>query len=61
MKNSYRILLGVASLAAVGVIIILAQRGKNETMRKRTQEVADEGYELAYDVLYPLRNKRFRD
>jgi hypothetical protein len=61
MRNSYKILIGVASLAIIGAIIFVTKREKSETMRRRAQEVSDEGYEFAYDVLYPLRGGRVRN
>ena len=52
MKN-YTIVLGVVSLVAVGWIIgALMQKN---AMQKRQMEVADAGYETAYDILYPLK------
>ena len=59
MKNSYKILLGVATIAAIGTFIYIAQNHKNQASKRRSQQVADEGYEFAYDVLYPLKNKRY--
>lgn len=58
MKNNYKILLGLTSVAAVGVLILFTQKRKTKIVSKRRQEVADEGYEFAYDILYPLKTRR---
>jgi hypothetical protein len=58
MKNNYIILLGVVSLTAIGAFLLITQKEKKQVIRKQRQEVSDEGYEFAYDVLYPLKNKR---
>jgi len=56
MKNYTLIGLGVISLVAVGWIIgALMQKNARE---QREMQVADAGYETAYDILYPLKNKR---
>lgn len=55
MKKSEKILLTVASFAVIGVILYVAQKQKKE---KKLDIIADEGYETAEDVLYPLRNNK---
>lgn len=54
MKNYTLVIgLGVISLVAVGWIVgTLMQKN---AMQKRQMQVADAGYETAYDILYPLR------
>ncbi len=59
MKNSYKIILGVAVVATLGAIIVFSKKGKYDTIKRR-QQVADEGYEFAYDILYPLKSTRVR-
>jgi hypothetical protein len=58
MKQSLRILIGLTSIALFGVVIYFAK--KDQTLKRRSQEVADEGYETAYDVLYPMVKRRVR-
>jgi hypothetical protein len=58
MRHSFKFILGLASIALVGTVIYLAS--KKQTLKKRAQEVADEGYETAYDILYPLGKRRTR-
>lgn len=54
MKN-YTLIIGVVSIVAVGwMVTVLVQKN---TLEKRQMEVADAGYETAYDVLYPLRSR----
>lgn len=55
MKAS-RILLATTAALAVGVLALVLT--KKQKTRIRRAEVADEGYELAHDVLYPLKNQR---
>ncbi len=55
MKKSEKILITVASFAVLGFIIYVAQKKKKE---KKLDSIADEGYETAEDVLYPLRGSK---
>ncbi len=55
MKKSERIIITIASFAALGLIIYVAQKKKKE---KKLDSIADEGYETAEDVLYPLRSNK---
>ena len=50
MKHTYKLLIGLTSIALVSAVLYLAR--KDQTLKKRTQQVADEGYETAYDILY---------
>jgi hypothetical protein len=59
MRHSYKWVLGITSIALVGAVMIYFAR-KDQTIKKRAQEVADEGYETAYDILYPLDRRRLR-
>ena len=55
MKKSEKILLTVASLAALGLLFYVAKKAKKE---KKLNSIAAEGYETAEDVLYPLRSNK---
>lgn len=43
---------------AVGVLAVILT--KKQKVKLRKAEVSDEGYELAHDVLYPLKSQRKR-
>lgn len=48
----------VAATVATGVTIYLYRRNRSYNRIKRTERVANEGYETAEDILYPLRNRK---
>ena len=47
------LVIGVVSIVAVSWLVTVLMQ-KNALQRRQT-EVADAGYETAYDILYPLR------
>ncbi|MEP7107983.1 MAG: hypothetical protein ABI760_08370 [Ferruginibacter sp.] len=51
MKLSQKIALGIAVVAAAGIVVYIERRRSN-TKRKLNQ-IADEGYETAHDILFP--------
>lgn len=55
MKNSEKIVLGMLSAAALGIILYLTK--KRKTFNRLTQ-IADEGYETAGDILFPMKRKK---
>ena len=55
MKTSTKILLGVAAVAVAGLVVYAANRKKTHQM---LEQIADEGYETAHDVLFPDNEKR---
>jgi len=55
MKTRSKILLGAALVAVVGMVIYAIRR---KNTRKMLDQIADEGYETAHDVLYPNKDKR---
>jgi hypothetical protein len=57
MRNSFKLIVGLTSLAAIGVAIYFAR--KDRVIRTRHEVVSDEGYETAYDILYPLQRRRY--
>lgn len=57
MKKTQIIAIVATVLAVSTITLILFKKKKVYDMRT---EVADEGYELAHDVLYPLKNQRRR-
>jgi hypothetical protein len=56
MKKS-SLILGIISTVAIGIIIYQVSRLKT---KKRLLNVSDAGYEFAYDILYPVKSKRFK-
>lgn len=54
MKKATTISLGLIAVAATtGVLIYQARRRRQQRIR---QQIADEGYETAHDILYPRRS-----
>lgn len=61
MKQQNKLLLiGISTLISIATIMILADANRKRKMQNQRQEIADEGYETAYDILYPLKTKQFR-
>ncbi len=54
--KTYKLAWGVASTIALGIMMFYLRKNKIE---RRMTNVADAGYETAYDVLYPLKTKRY--
>jgi len=55
--KTYFLAVGIVSTLALGLIIYQVRKIRVE---KRLLTIADAGYETAYDVLYPIKNKRFK-
>lgn len=54
--KSNRLIIGIATTLAFGVLsYFVIKRNQSQTKKHRLERVADEGYETAYDVLYPSR------
>lgn len=53
--KSNRLIIGIATTLAVGVLSYLVIKKTQTQKQQRLVRVADEGYETAYDVLYPSR------
>ena len=63
MKNKNKALLGVGivSMATIGILAFLKWKKHHERKQEHMlATVADEGYETAYDVLYPMKKSRMR-
>ena len=63
MKNRDKILIGATTtLAVAGLVMLIVGKTKKTYRRKeRLNRIAEEGYEFAADILYPLGNsKRFK-
>ena len=63
MSKNSKAVIGVASLAAIGVFIYFRYNKKKVIKEnERLERVSDEGYEFAQDILFPLKRnplKRF--
>ena len=61
MRRNNTIILGVTAMVAIGTVLYLNKLKKErKTLRKQRYEVAEEGYETAFDILYPETKKRYR-
>ncbi len=59
-KQNKLILIGISTLLSVGTFMLLADANRKRKIQNLRQEIADEGYETAYDILYPLKTKQFK-
>lgn len=57
MKATNKIILAVAAGAAAGLVIYALRRHQS---RRILNQVADEGYETAHDILFPNKKHRGR-
>ena len=55
MKTSNKILFGVVAVAVAGLVLYTANRKRAHRM---LDQIADEGYETAHDVLFSDKEKR---
>ncbi len=63
MKNREKLFIGITAVLAVRLAIFIAGKTKKDRMLERLDKIAEEGYETAADILYPLKNpliKRYR-
>ena len=64
MKNKDKIIIAIASVAILGcAVVIFGLKRKSNIKNERLDRIADEGYETAGDILYPITSKprrRFR-
>ena len=57
-KDTKKLLLTILPvIAAAGLVVLLARRKRKKTIRLKKEQIADEGYETAGDILFPLKNK----
>jgi hypothetical protein len=64
MRKGETLLIGITSILALGLAIYLVGKTKRERMFERLDKIAEEGYETAADILYPLKgtwSERFWD
>ena len=61
MSNKNKIVvIGITGALMVGAAIYLTSKHKRRRIAIQRQEIADEGYETAFDILYPLKSKQLR-
>ena len=60
MKNRHIVIIGITSLATIGLIILLAGKTKKYRIRERLDKIADEGYETAGDILFPFNKPLYK-
>ena len=64
MRKGDALLIGITSILALGLAIYLVGKTKRDRMFERLDKIAEEGYETAGDILYPLKgswSKRLLD
>ena len=61
MKNRQIIIIGITSIAAIGLVILLAGRTKKHRILERLDKIAEEGYETAGDILFPANKQLYRN
>lgn len=64
MRKGDALLIGITSILALGLAIYLVGKTKRDRMIERLDKIAEEGYETAGDILYPLKgswSKRLLD
>lgn len=60
-KKNTLILLGLTVAFTVTTVVLISSiKKKRRNMQLQKQEIADEGYETAYDILYPLKKQQWR-
>ncbi|MDB5193667.1 MAG: hypothetical protein JWQ96_3230 [Segetibacter sp.] len=60
MSNNKKILTGIVTIGAIGIAIYLSKRSEARRHQQVLSVVADEGYETAYDILFPVKKQRLR-
>lgn len=55
MRKGETLLIGITSILALGLAIYLVGKTKRDRMFERLDKIAEEGYETAGDILYPLK------
>jgi len=61
MKRNDIIIFGITSLAAIGLIVLLAGRTKKHRILERLDKIAEEGYETAGDILFPQNKQLYKN
>ncbi len=59
-KQSTIFLVGLSTLLAVGTILFISDLNRKRRIDFERQEIADEGYEFAQDILFPLKSQQLK-
>jgi hypothetical protein len=60
-KKNTLILIGVTTALTVTTFVLVTRiKKKRKFLQLQKQEVADEGYETAFDILFPLQSPQWR-
>ena len=60
MKNRQILILSITSIAAISLVVLLAGRTKRHRILEKLDKIAEEGYELAEDILYPTAKPLYK-
>jgi len=61
MSKNTKAIVSLATLTALGLVVFYQyNKKKNKKEREMMERVAEEGYEFAHDVLYPLKRNRLK-
>jgi len=60
MKNREKILIGISTIVVASLVILLAGKNKKLKSLERLDRIAEEGYETAGDILYPIKGSFLR-
>jgi hypothetical protein len=60
MRINKTILTGIIVVSTIGIIIYATQKSHTRRTARIRDEVAEEGYETALDILYPLKPQRVK-
>lgn len=61
MKNRQIIILGITSIAAIGLLVLLSGKVKRHRIMERLDKIAEEGYETAGDILFPSHKPLYKN
>lgn len=59
-KHNKLILIGIITVIAVGSIVYVSGLTRKRRVFMQRQEIADEGYETAQDILFPLKSQQLK-
>jgi hypothetical protein len=61
-RNNKKIigLVSIASLATIGAVFFFSWKKHVKKQKRILDQIADEGYETAHDILYPLKRSPIR-
>jgi predicted nucleic acid-binding protein len=60
MRINKIVLTGIIAIGAVGLIIYATHKSTTRRTERILDQVAEEGYETAHDILYPLKAQRLK-